>query len=195
MSPPLCINGNRNPAAPTARSPAAMPLTLAWPGQDALLMAVSDRTHVPLSGASQASAWPASVIGDGRRGHVQAFHGLTGDLGDEGAGDAWICRIEGVADMHDYSPAGILIAPCPDFLTIAELRTMIMGSSSRIAAKTVHDHEKIPQSGLQGYALLPHVPLSAHAADRRERGGQRRSSHDVGLLRVSSEDFSNRDAG
>src|SRR5579859_624853 len=66
--------------------------------------------------------------------------------------------------MHDYSPAGILIAPCPDFLAIAELRTMIMDSSSRIVAKTVHDHEKISQSGLQDYALSPHIPSSAHAA-------------------------------
>src|SRR5579859_1184210 len=63
-------------------------------------------------------------------------------------------------DMHDYSPAGILIAPCPDFLAIAELRTMIMDSSSRIVAKTVHDHEryrnldcKIMQS------RRPHMPL------------------------------------
>ena len=62
--------------------------------------------------------------------------------------------------MHDYSPAGILIAPCPDFLAIAELRTMIMDRPSRILAKTVRDHEKISQSGLQDYA----VPSSAHAA-------------------------------
>jgi hypothetical protein len=76
-----------------------------------------------------------------------------------------LVRNEGVADMHDYSPAGILIASCPGFLATAGRRTMIMDSSGRIVAKTGRDHEKIPQSGLQGYALSPHVQSSAHAAD------------------------------
>jgi hypothetical protein len=52
------------------------------------------------------------------------------------------CRDEDVAYMHNYLSTSIVIEPRLDFLASTGQRTMIVDTSGRIVAKTVHDHEK-----------------------------------------------------
>ena len=58
------------------------------------------------------------------------------------------CRIVGAINVHNYSPAHIVIELGLDLPDEREERTMIVNSSGQIMVKTVHDHERGPEIGL-----------------------------------------------
>ena len=62
--------------------------------------------------------------------------------------DMLICRIADLINVHYYSPADIVIELCLDLPNEHEERTMIVNSSGQILVKTVHDHERGPETGL-----------------------------------------------
>ena len=56
-----------------------------------------------------------------------------------------ICRIADLINVHNYSPADIVIELCLDLPDEHEKRTMIVNSSGQIMVKTVHDHERVSE--------------------------------------------------
>jgi hypothetical protein len=71
---------------------------------------------------------------------------MLAEKGSELGARPWL--IAGVINVHYYSPADIVIELCLDLPNEHEERTMIVNSSGQILVKTVHDHERGPETGL-----------------------------------------------